>query len=227
MNQSTEFQAYKAFNPDMTCRGFQYEVGKTYEHDGDVEMCLSGFHACTVPFDCWDYYPGSTTFASVTYTSEPASHEDDSKVVGAKITIEASLSLPEWIKRQVSAVVDLCKSAKGTLTDSGHAAATGDRGHAAATGDRGHAAATGYRGHAAATGYRGHAAATGKDAIAASLGYHGTAQAGEDGWLVLSRHDDDFNLIEVRAAKVGTEGIKPNVRYRLTGNGFEEVSTHD
>ena len=24
-------KAYKAFNPDMTCRGFQYEIGKTFE----------------------------------------------------------------------------------------------------------------------------------------------------------------------------------------------------
>ena len=37
-------KGYKVFNPDWTCSGFQYEVGKTFEHDGNIEMCGSGFH---------------------------------------------------------------------------------------------------------------------------------------------------------------------------------------
>lgn len=39
-------KAYKVFNPDWTCRGFQYEIGKTYVHNGDISMCQAGFHAC-------------------------------------------------------------------------------------------------------------------------------------------------------------------------------------
>ena len=38
--------AYKAFDENMQCRGYQYAVGETYTHDGRVEMCSSGFHAC-------------------------------------------------------------------------------------------------------------------------------------------------------------------------------------
>lgn len=55
MNNKT-IKAYKGFNPDMTCRGFKYEVGKEYEHEGHVELCESGFHACENPFDVLDFY---------------------------------------------------------------------------------------------------------------------------------------------------------------------------
>ena len=50
-------KAYKAFNSDLTCRGFQYEVGKEYHHKGELELCESGFHACERLVDCFRFYP--------------------------------------------------------------------------------------------------------------------------------------------------------------------------
>ena len=49
-------KGYKVFNPDWTCIGFRYEVGKTYEHNGDIELCGSGFHFCVEAVDCFNYY---------------------------------------------------------------------------------------------------------------------------------------------------------------------------
>jgi len=49
-------KGYKVFNPDWTCRGFQYEVGKTFKHNGNIEMCGSGFHFCRKASDCFNYY---------------------------------------------------------------------------------------------------------------------------------------------------------------------------
>lgn len=46
---------YKVFNPDWTCSGFQYEVGKTYILDGDLQICVRGFHFCKKLSDCFDY----------------------------------------------------------------------------------------------------------------------------------------------------------------------------
>ena len=43
-------KAYKGFKADMTCRGFKYEVGKTYKTDKAV-LCECGFHACEHPLD--------------------------------------------------------------------------------------------------------------------------------------------------------------------------------
>lgn len=47
---------YKVFNPDWSCRGFQYEVGKTFKHEGNIKMCGSGFHFCQKASDCFNYY---------------------------------------------------------------------------------------------------------------------------------------------------------------------------
>ena len=86
--------------------------------------------------------------------------------------------------------------------------------------------ATGDGGHAAATGDGGHAAATGENSIAASLGIYGSAQGALDTWIVLAAHDDNYNLVCVKTAKIGgPEGLKPDTPYRLTTDGkFEEVA---
>ena len=49
-------KGYKVFNPDWTCQGFRYEVGKTFKHDGNIEMCGAGFHFCQKISDCFNYY---------------------------------------------------------------------------------------------------------------------------------------------------------------------------
>ena len=55
MEQKT-VRGYKVFNPDWTCRDFQYAVGQTYEMEGEPICCEHGFHFCTDLKDCFDYY---------------------------------------------------------------------------------------------------------------------------------------------------------------------------
>lgn len=74
-------KAYKGFNSDLTCRGFQYKEGETFTHDGDVALCESGFHACTNPIDTLHYYSpaeGSRYF-EVECEGVAAGRADDSK----------------------------------------------------------------------------------------------------------------------------------------------------
>ena len=47
---------FKAFNKNMTCRGFQFKEGETYEHSGPLKVCGSGFHFCENPLDVLDFY---------------------------------------------------------------------------------------------------------------------------------------------------------------------------
>ena len=52
----SEVKGYKVFNPDWTCRGFQYEVGKIFEEDVKPSCCDRGFHFCKKAADCFSYY---------------------------------------------------------------------------------------------------------------------------------------------------------------------------
>ena len=56
MSEKTIIKGYKVFNHDWTCRGFQYEVGKTFYHAGNIKMCGAGFHFCQEARDCFNYY---------------------------------------------------------------------------------------------------------------------------------------------------------------------------
>jgi hypothetical protein len=56
INIMSNIKGYKVFNPDWTCRDFQYKVGETFTHNGNIEMCGSGFHFCKKASDCFNYY---------------------------------------------------------------------------------------------------------------------------------------------------------------------------
>ena len=49
-------KGYKVFDPDWTCRGFQYRVGETFVHNGNIKMHREGFHFCRKASDCFNYY---------------------------------------------------------------------------------------------------------------------------------------------------------------------------
>jgi len=190
--------AYKGFNRDFTCRGFQYRVGQTYEHDGEVKACKSGFHACEHPLDVFRYYaPATSRFAAVTLSGELSRDSNGSKVAASLIMIEEELSLHELIERAIKHAkppknAALCYGGSttargnyGAATAKGHtgtASATGECGVASASGDYGAATVTGNYGAAIATGLHGAASATGEGGAASTTGYCGAASTtGERG----------------------------------------------
>ena len=118
--------AFKGFDADLKCRGFQYELGKTYEHVGDVRTCRSGFHACEHPLDVFGYYPPATSrFARVSLDGEMAREEGgDSKIAAARITIEAEIGLPDIIQAAVKWVFDRAKWSEGPVAVGSNEGAT-------------------------------------------------------------------------------------------------------
>ena len=163
--ENKEIIAYKGFNQDWTCLGYQYEVGKTYEHRGDVKACNSGFHACEYPLDVLSYYsPAVSKFAVVKMSGETSKDSDDTKIASAKITIETEINLPEMVKKAV-------KWIKGKVDwDAAKISNTGNQSAATNTGNRSVATNTGNWSAATNTGYQSAATNTGDWSAATNTG---------------------------------------------------------
>lgn len=199
--ENKEIIAYKGFKQDWTCRGYQYEVGKTYEHKGNVKACESGFHACEYPLDVLSYYsPAVSKFAVVKMSGETSKDSDDTKIASAKITIETEINSPEMVKKAVEWI-------KGKVDwDAAKISNTGNRSAATNTGDWSAAEVSG------------------KQSIAVALGWQSKAKASIDGAIVCVYRNHEGELIHIKASKVGENNIKADTWYTLDEIGkFVEV----
>ncbi|EOF3953939.1 hypothetical protein L3A96_005008 [Salmonella enterica] len=243
-----EIVTFKGFNKELKCRDFQFEIGKTFHHEGKVEACGSGFHACESPFDVFGYYsPADSRFAeTISFGVTDREEDGDTKIASASITIKAELTLPQFIQRGIEWIWSkIDKSLEQQIMTGNQSAATntGDWSAATNTGDWSAATNTGYRsaatntGYQSAatntgnqsaatnTGYRSAAEVSGSQSVAASIGIEGKARASKNGAIVLCYRDEDGVLIHIRASKVGENGIMPDTWYQLDEDGeFVEVA---
>ena len=94
-------KAFKGFNKDLTCRGYQYEEGKEF-HTERAECCDTGFHACEYPLDCFGYYdPAHSVFHEVELSGEMDKSGDNTKVCATDIKIGARLSIAGLVKMAI------------------------------------------------------------------------------------------------------------------------------
>ena len=191
---------YKGFNPDMTCRGFQFEEGKEYVHDGEVKLCESGFHACENPLEIFAHYPpcdgngNLNRFHEVEMDDISDEREKGStKVCARKIKVGAELNFfglakahVEWVKsnldKNASAVNSGYRSSAVNSGDGSSAVNSGDGSSAVNSGNGSSAVNSGDGSSAVNSGNGSSAVNSGDESSAVNSGGNGIAVAwGKDG----------------------------------------------
>ncbi|HEJ3702185.1 TPA: hypothetical protein SL425_005967 [Pseudomonas aeruginosa] len=211
--------AYKGFKQDLTCRGYQFEIGGTYKHEGEVEACASGFHSCEYPLDVFGYYaPGDSRFAIVKASGQLSRHDDDSKIASATLVVEAEISMPTMISRAIDWIMARLDNSVEQTVVGDTASNTGDYSAASNTGDYSAASNTGYQSAASNTGYQSAASNTGNRSAASNTGNRSAASntgdysaASNTGYQSAASNTGDYSAAEVSgkesvAASLGIEG---------------------
>ena len=181
-------KSYKAFDKNMRCRDFQYEVGKEYEMDGDIKCCNRGFHACKNPLEVWNYYDMlNSRFAEVEQSGKIDEEGNSTKVCSSHIKIKAELKLADIIKVGVEWLKDITSPSKvkanGELNDNGdRRKQIGSSGDYAQIGSSGDYAQIGSSGYSAKIGSSGYSAQIGSSGYSAQIGSSGDyAKIGSSG----------------------------------------------
>ena len=198
--------SYKAFDKNMQCRGFQYEVGKEYEMDGEIKCCNRGFHACKSPMEVWDYYDMlNSRYAEVEQSGKIDEEGNSTKVCSSHIKIKAELKLADiinigvkWLKDITSPTqvkTDIAKNDNG-----GYSAKIGSSGDSAKIGSSGDSAQIGSSGDYAKIGSSGDYAQIGSSGDSAQIGSSGySAKIGSSGDSAKIGSSGDY-------AKIGSSG---------------------
>lgn len=193
-------KTYKATDKNMKCCDFQYELGKTAEVDGDIELCNNGLHACEMPLDVLGYYApgdGSRYFeAELEDVSEKRS--GDTKRVGKKLTLSAEIGIPGLVKAQVEYVKAQCY-----FDNAINKADAENKNHA--------------------TGVRGAASATGKGCVAMTTGFYGRVMGGRGNAIVCVERKNNGKIATILSGIVDGKTLKPGVWYTVKNGKWTEV----
>lgn len=204
-------KSYKGFDKDMKCRGFQYEVGKEYDMDGEIKCCNRGFHACKSPFEVWDYYDMlNSRFAEVEQSGKIDEEEKSTKVCSSHIKIKAELKLADIINIGVEWLKDITSPSKvktdGVLNDNGYR-----------------------KNQIGSSGYSAKIDSTGEDSVIMCAGSESKAKAKVGSWITLSewKWSDEKNRnvpVCVKTEYVDGENIEADTWYQLRNGKFVEVA---
>ena len=204
-------KSYKAFDKDMKCRDFQYEVGKEYEMDGHIECCTRGFHACESPLEVFDHYDMlNSRFAEVEQSGTIDREEGSTKVCSSRIKIKAELKLADIINIGVEWLKDITSpsnvKADGALNDNG---------------DR--------KKQIGSSGDYAKIDSTGEDSVIMCAGRNSKAKAKIGSWITLaewklSNEKNRYVPVCVKTEYVDGEKIKADTWYKLENGKFVEVN---
>ena len=197
-------RAYKGFavasDGTISCRGHLYVEGETYVHDGPVELCVAGYHACPMPLDTLRYYRPITSASHEVEAGDDAQGDGD-KVAAGRIKIGARPSIADLVKAHVDLVQDRTPR------------------------DRPVAAADKHESTAATSGYKSTAATSGDESLAVAGGHECRARGALGCWLVLAERDTTGHILGVQAVPVDGDTIRAGALYVLRGGKVVEVES--
>lgn len=201
----TKIKGYKGFNPDMTCRGFQYEENKTFEQEGEVKACEKGFHFCLHPMDVLGYYPpvgdnGVNRYCSVEGDGNMSVNTDDTKVACSKITIKGEIGIRGLVKAAISYVKEQCTNEYNA--EPGKPATAGNYGAATARGK----------------------ASSGLNGLSVVRGNNVKVRGGMGAILVIAEEDKEtYDVVDWKAVVVDGKKVKADTWYMLISGELKEV----
>ena len=225
-----KIKTIKGFDNNLQCRGFQYEIGKTYKlpKGEKVSICNNGFHAIDddeCPLCVFGYYPPSTENGTSRYCEVEVggnTERNDDKIVGSEITIGAEIGIPGLVKAHIDWV-------KRHLIDDDEHKSVNDKDQSSAsnTGHRSSASNTGYRSSASNTGDQSSAEVSGKDSIAAVFGKDCIVRGSKGCALFLTERGDwngkPYPILNVKAVIVDGKEIKAYTWYKLVNGKIIEA----
>ena len=216
-------RAFKGFNKDLTCRGYQYEEGKEF-HTERAECCDTGFHACEYPLDCFGYYdPAHSVFHEVELSGEMDKSNDNTKVCATDIKIGARLSIAGLVKMAIDFTMSKVNKEAGSDERHGFASATGDYGASSATGYKGASSVSDPTGVAVAWGHEARAkGCKGAHLILSDWKYVGARYS--DGDYMDPYDKESWELTGAKMVVVDGDKIKEDTYYRCIEGEIVEVT---
>lgn len=222
-------KSYKGFDSSLSCRDFQYEVGKEYEMDGRIKCCKRGFHACESPLEVFDHYDMlKSRFAKVEQSGTIDREDGSTKVCSSRIKIKAELKLADIINIGVEWLKDITSPSKvktdSSLSDNGEREKQiGSSGISAKIGSSGDYAKIGSSGVSAQID------STGADSVIMCAGNKSKAKARIGSWITLAEwvyNEEKGRYVPgcVKTEYVDGENIKADTYYQLIDGVFTEVN---
>lgn len=229
---------YKAYDPGLVCRGYQYEEGKTYKKNGHG-VCVGGVtHYCVNPFDVLDHYPlvredgKFSEFTTVEAIDEPVT-DDGRKFATSTIKIGVKLGFAGFVKACIDFVYEkTIKNMPSDKVETGNSAQIGSSGFSAQIGSSGDSAKIGSSGDFAQIGSSGSYARidiSGNTSVGAAIGINSIIKGAVGNWITLAEwaYDSDKQCcapVCVKSAQIDGEIIKADTWYKLADGEFVEVA---
>lgn len=185
----------------MQCRGFQYEEGKTYHEDGEIQACQSGFHYCKYPLDVFGYYPpAKSRFCAVEGFGKVSNDTDDTKIAVSDLKVKAEIGIAGIVKAAIEYTRKRCTNKCNT--EEGKPATAGSYG-AATAGDNGAATSRGK-------------SCTGKHGISVARGNDVKVRGGMGAILVIAEEEKErYEIASWKVVIVDGDKVKPDTWYKL------------